>query len=121
MEYAILTNENGYTIFMIDNYKIRFKAPYSLEYYSSILKGIDSVNSIDSYNNLVDLVYSVNLYCTLLDNGSIVIDEETGEITPGIVHKDGNEFAIGRSIMRMIKNLTMPRDYFSNLDEETTN
>lgn len=36
MEYAILTNENGYTIFMIDNYKIRFKAPYSLEYYSSI-------------------------------------------------------------------------------------
>lgn len=91
---------------------------FSLDTY---LKGIHSVNSIDSYNNLVDLVYSVNLYCTLLDNGSIVINKETGEITPGIVHKDGNEFAIGRSIMRMIKNLTMPRDYFSNLDEETTN
>lgn len=36
MDYAILTNKNGYTVFMIDKYIIRFKAPYSLEYYSSI-------------------------------------------------------------------------------------
>lgn len=36
MEYAILSNEINYTIFKFSNHTIRFKAPYSLEYYSSV-------------------------------------------------------------------------------------
>ena len=36
MKYAILSNENGYTVFRHGTCTIRFKAPYSLEYYSSI-------------------------------------------------------------------------------------
>lgn len=38
MEYAILSNEPNYTIFQFGNYRIRFRAPHSLEYYSSIKK-----------------------------------------------------------------------------------
>ena len=36
MGYAILSNEPNYTIFKYGKHTIRFKAPYSLEYYSSI-------------------------------------------------------------------------------------
>lgn len=36
MEYAVLSSENGFTVFHFRNYTIRFKAPYSLEHYSSI-------------------------------------------------------------------------------------
>lgn len=36
MDYAILSNEDEYTVFSFNNYRIRFKAPYSLEYYSRI-------------------------------------------------------------------------------------
>lgn len=36
MEYAILSSENSYTVFKFRNRRIRFKAGYSLEYYSSV-------------------------------------------------------------------------------------
>lgn len=36
MGYAILSNEPNYTIFKFGKHTIRFKSPYSLEYYSSI-------------------------------------------------------------------------------------
>lgn len=36
MSCAILSNDNNFTIFKVDDYIIRFKSPYSLEYYSSI-------------------------------------------------------------------------------------
>lgn len=36
MKYAILSSENSYTIFKFENRTIRFKAAYSLEYYSSV-------------------------------------------------------------------------------------
>ena len=32
MDYATLSNEEGYTVFEFENYRIRFKAPYSLEW-----------------------------------------------------------------------------------------
>jgi hypothetical protein len=38
MDYAILTNEKDYTIFKFKNYIIRFKAPYSLEWYDKVTK-----------------------------------------------------------------------------------
>lgn len=36
MEYATLSNEAGFTVFKFGKHTIRFKAPYSLEYYSSV-------------------------------------------------------------------------------------
>lgn len=36
MEFATLGNENGFTVFKFRNYRIRFKAPYSLEKYTEI-------------------------------------------------------------------------------------
>ncbi|MCD8325446.1 MAG: hypothetical protein LUC90_01830 [Lachnospiraceae bacterium] len=36
MEYAVLSNEGEYTIFRFGQDTFRFKAPYSLEYYSEI-------------------------------------------------------------------------------------
>ncbi len=36
MEYAMLSNDGQYTIFQFGRDIIRFKAPYSLEYYSAI-------------------------------------------------------------------------------------
>ena len=36
MEYAILSSESNYTVFKFRGHTIRFKAPYSLQYYSSI-------------------------------------------------------------------------------------
>lgn len=36
MNYATLSNEKGYTVFKFENYRIRFKAPYSLERYISV-------------------------------------------------------------------------------------
>ena len=36
MEYAILTNDKDYTIFKFKNYVLKFKAPYSLEWYSAV-------------------------------------------------------------------------------------
>ena len=36
MEYAILSSKSDYTIFKFGSHMIRFKAPYSLEYYSSV-------------------------------------------------------------------------------------
>ena len=36
MDYAILSSENSYTVFKFENRIIRFKAAYSLEYYSSV-------------------------------------------------------------------------------------
>lgn len=36
MNFAILSSEKNYTIFKFDSYVIRFKAAYSLEYYSSV-------------------------------------------------------------------------------------
>lgn len=36
MAYAILSNDNDFTIFRYRDYTIRFKAPYSLEYYSEV-------------------------------------------------------------------------------------
>lgn len=36
MSCVILSNDNNFTIFKVDDYIIRFKSPYSLEYYSSI-------------------------------------------------------------------------------------
>lgn len=38
MDYAILTNEKDYTIFKFKNYILRFKAPYSLEWYDKVTK-----------------------------------------------------------------------------------
>ncbi|MCD8149333.1 MAG: hypothetical protein LUE92_07185 [Clostridiales bacterium] len=35
-DYAILSNENHYTVFQYDQYIIRFRAPYSLECYTDI-------------------------------------------------------------------------------------
>lgn len=36
MECAYLSNDNNYTVFKYGPYRIRFKAPYSLERYTSI-------------------------------------------------------------------------------------
>ncbi|MCM1494202.1 MAG: hypothetical protein NC089_00200 [Bacteroides sp.] len=36
MDYALLSNENNYTVFRYGDYVIRFKAPYSLERYTEI-------------------------------------------------------------------------------------
>ncbi len=36
MEYAILSSEPNYTIFKYGSHTIRFRAPYSLEYYSTV-------------------------------------------------------------------------------------
>ena len=36
MDCATLSNEEGYTVFEFENYRIRFKAPYSLEHYISV-------------------------------------------------------------------------------------
>ncbi len=36
MNRAVLTNDNTYTIFKFGEYTVRYKSPYSLEYYSSI-------------------------------------------------------------------------------------
>ncbi|MCD8301034.1 MAG: hypothetical protein LUC41_07705 [Clostridiales bacterium] len=36
MEYAILGNKNKYTIFKYNHHMIRFKSPYSLEYYTEV-------------------------------------------------------------------------------------
>ncbi len=36
MNYATLSSEKNYTIFKFNHYVIRFKAAYSLEYYSSV-------------------------------------------------------------------------------------
>lgn len=36
MDYAILSNDSNFTIFSYGNYVIRFKAPYSLEYYTAV-------------------------------------------------------------------------------------
>ncbi len=36
MENAILSNDSQYTIFKFGNTVIKFRSPYSLEYYSSI-------------------------------------------------------------------------------------
>lgn len=36
MSYAILSNDCNFTIFRYGNNIIRFKAPYSLEYYSEV-------------------------------------------------------------------------------------
>ena len=36
MDCATLSNELNYTVFRFGDYKIRFKVPYSLEYYSSV-------------------------------------------------------------------------------------
>lgn len=36
MEYAILSKEPNYTVFQFGSYTIRFRAPHSLEYYSSV-------------------------------------------------------------------------------------
>lgn len=36
MEYAILSNESNYTVFQFGRHTLRFRAPYSLEHYSSV-------------------------------------------------------------------------------------
>lgn len=36
MEYATLSCKNGFSVFCFSGYTIRFKAPYSLGYYSSV-------------------------------------------------------------------------------------
>ena len=36
MDYAILSNENNFTVFRYGDYVIRFKAPYSLERYTAV-------------------------------------------------------------------------------------
>lgn len=36
MDYAVLSNDEEFTIFHYRNSIIRFKAPYSLEYYSEV-------------------------------------------------------------------------------------
>lgn len=36
MDYAVLSNDEEFTIFRYRNSIIRFKAPYSLEYYSEV-------------------------------------------------------------------------------------
>lgn len=37
MSYAILTNKKDYTIFKFKDYVLKFKAPYSLEWYSNVI------------------------------------------------------------------------------------
>lgn len=36
MNYAVLSNDERFTIFKYGKYTIRFKSPYSLEYYTSV-------------------------------------------------------------------------------------
>ncbi len=36
MDYAVLSNQNGFTVFRYKDYVIRFKAPYSLEKYTAV-------------------------------------------------------------------------------------
>ena len=37
INYAFISNDDNFTIFKYKNYKIRFKAPYSLEKYTDIV------------------------------------------------------------------------------------
>lgn len=36
MDYATITNCDGYTVFAFNDTRLRFKAPFSLEYYDSV-------------------------------------------------------------------------------------
>lgn len=36
MDYALLSNEDNFTVFRYEDYVIRFKAPYSLERYTEV-------------------------------------------------------------------------------------
>ena len=36
MDYAVLSNQNGFTVFRYKDYVIRFKAPYSFEKYTAV-------------------------------------------------------------------------------------
>lgn len=38
MDYAILSNDDNFTVFRYGDYVIRFKAPHSLERYTSVKK-----------------------------------------------------------------------------------
>lgn len=37
MDYAVLSNEDNFTVFCYGGYVIRFRAPYSLERYTAVM------------------------------------------------------------------------------------
>lgn len=45
MHEATLSNADGFTAFSFRGYNIRFKAPYSLERYTDVVKWEDGLNS----------------------------------------------------------------------------
>lgn len=60
MEYATLSNKDSFTVFKFNDYTIRFKAPYSLEYYSEVKdwdKGYLVVMAKYRYNSKLEEEY----------------------------------------------------------------
>ena len=49
MHEATLSNANGFTAFSFGGYNIRFKAPYSLERYTDVVKWEDGLKWEDGY------------------------------------------------------------------------
>ncbi|OUO76662.1 hypothetical protein B5F53_16275 [Blautia sp. An249] len=71
MDYAILSNQNGFTVFRYMDYVIRFKAPYSLEKYTAVKEWDDGYlvvmakyrHNSESEEEYIDLVPILeNLY-----------------------------------------------------------
>lgn len=71
MDYAILSNQNGFTMFRYMNHVIRFKAPYSLEKYTAVKEWDDGYlvvmakyrHNSESEEEYIDLVPILeNLY-----------------------------------------------------------
>ena len=71
MDYAILSNQNGFTVFRYMDYVIRFKAPYSLVKYTAVKEWDDGYlvvmakyrHNSESEEEYIDLVPILeNLY-----------------------------------------------------------
>ncbi len=71
MDYALLSNKDGYIIFKYGDYCIRFKAPYSLEKFVSVKEWDDGYivvmakyeHNTDSEEEYIDLIPILeNLY-----------------------------------------------------------
>ncbi len=68
MDYAVLSNDEKYTIFKYNNHIIRFAAPYSLERYTKVVQWTDGYlvvmakykHNQDDEEEYIDLVPILN-------------------------------------------------------------
>lgn len=89
MDYAILTNDAKYTIFRYGDMVIRYKSPYSLEYYSEIKEwDCGYIVVMTKYNHSEELIEEyIDLKAILED---LCIDEDfLQQIREVIVKNDG--------------------------------